>query len=573
MTAGPLWPLGFFFVILRWRGDGMRIGELLIRNGLITEQQLELALKAQAQSRIKIGEQLIQEGAITERQLLEVLEFQLGIPSLQLEDEPVDLEAVRLVEEAAAREYLLLPFEKQGGKLKVAMADPQNEKAIQQLQRSTGMIVQPFLAARSELKKAIDQHYSQAEVLRQLTSILAAAREQEVEYIHFDPQEHGLLVKFRKGQDLKTYDTLYNGLRGAFIARLKREAGLNAAEQSLPLEGQWVTTIKGTEAAWRVFTLPTMMGESILLRLSEFSGKRLRTPELGFREELLQIWEHLLLRPGGGLVLVAGPHGSGRTTLLYAAVNHLLGEDRRIVTVEERVERRVLGTTQVEVKSRLGLSYASVLRAVLLQDPNIVMIGDIRDAETAEAAVEAALGGRLVIAGIHSSQSLHALSRLQSWGIDGYRLAAALAGVVSQRVVRRICKRCSQSTAATDEEVRLFEANGLLREDENHSARGNFRVFVKAHIDGKPSVLKGEGCRVCDQTGFHGHTGVHEMFEVDEPMRKLLIHRRPIEEFEQQLKKSGFKPILHDGLWKSREGWIRTEDLLRALQDFTPAVT
>ncbi|MBD0382367.1 GspE/PulE family protein [Paenibacillus sedimenti] len=543
----------------------MRVGELLVMNGLITEEQLGQALKEQAHTAKKIGEILIEHGFINERQLVEVLEFQLGIPAVNLTDAPYDLEAVRLIDESVARKYGLIPIECKNKKLKVAMADPLNEGAIQEIQIQTGMIVQPFLATRTEVEEGIIRQYGLTESVQVLTEILGSAMEQQAVRIHLDPQEHGLVVKYRIGTELKEQRTIPSIMRVALINRIKHQAGLDPAERRLPQEGHMEIKIRGVAVEYRVSTIPTVNGESVVIRVMDPSAKRLKMTELAFREDHAQQFERELRRPGGGLVLISGPCGSGKTTTLYAALHHLIGEDQRILTVEDPMERRILGTTQVEVNERIGLTFASALRSVLQQDPNIIMIGDIRDAETAEMAVRAALSGRLVLGAVHGSHVLQTIDRLRGWGIDSYRLASSLSCIVSQRLVRRICHQCRQSIAATAEEIRLFETHGLLEDNDPKQPKGNFRTFLKAKIDGKITVTRGAGCRLCDQTGMQGFTAVHEVLEVDEPLHQLLLQNPPMSELERHLEKTGFKPMLYDGLWKAREGLTIAEDIVKAI--------
>lgn len=542
----------------------MRIGELLVMNGLITEEQLEQALKAQVNTTKKIGEILIDYGFINERQLVEVLEFQLGIPVVNLKDIHVNLETVQLVDESIARKYALVPIDHKNGKIKIAMVDPLNEKAIQEIQIKTGMIVQPFLSSRAEVEEGIIRQYKQAESFQELIEILSSAMEQ-TESIHLDPHEQGLVVKYRIGSELKTQRSIPFTLSEALINRIKYQAGLDPVERRLPQEGHLEIKIKDVEVECRVSTMPTVIGESIVMRIMDPTAKRLKMSELGFKEEHAKRFERAIHRPGGGLVLISGPCGSGKTTMLYAAIHHLLGEEKRIVTIEDPMERRILDTIQVEVNERIGLTFPAIMRSVLKQDPNIIMIGDIRDAETAEMAVRAAMCGHLVLGSLHGIHVLQTISRLQEWGIDAYRLASSLSCIVSQHLVRRICHQCSQSVAATDEEMKLFESNDLLQEDDLKQPRGNFRPFVKAHINKKITVTRGVGCRLCNHTGFHGVTPVQEVLEVDEPLRQLLLQNTPISDLERHLQKSDFKPMLHDGLWKAREGFVIVDDVLKMI--------
>jgi type IV pilus assembly protein PilB len=537
----------------------MRIGELLIMNGLITEEQLEQALKAQVNTAKKIGEILIDHGWIDERQLVEVLEFQLGIPAVVLANIDIEQEAVRVVDESIARKYNLIPFERINNKLKIAMVDPLNGGAIQEIQIKTGLVAQPFLSTRAEVEEEIIRQYGLVETDQVLAGILSSAIEQKAGSIHFDPQERGLLLKYRIGPELKLQETIAPAKRDALIHRIKYKAGLDLAERRLPQEGHF--EMPKITAEFRVSAMPTVTGDSIVIRIMDPSAKRLKLAELGFREEHVQRFERVIQRPQGGLVLISGPCGSGKSTTLYAALHHLCGEGQRIVTVEDPVERRILGTSQVEVNEGNGLTFAYALGSALRQDPNIVMIGDIRDAETAELAVRASLSGRLVLGAMHGGHVLQTIQRLQSLGIDSYRLASTLSCIVSQRLVRRVCRHCSQTAVATDEEMRHFEAHGLQDEELKH-AKGNFRSFFKAKIDGKVTVTRVVGCRLCDQTGSQGFAAVHEVLEVDEPLRKLLLQNPPMSDLERHLEQTGFKPMLYDGLWKAREGVTVVEDIM-----------
>jgi type IV pilus assembly protein PilB len=543
----------------------MRIGELMVSNGLITEGKLNQALKIQASTAKKIGEILIDLGFINERQLVEVLEFQLGIPVVATAEIQFDQEAIRLVEEAIAREYNLLPIERKNEKLKIAMVDPLNKEAIQTIQLQTGLIVQPFLTTRTEVEEGINRQYGLAESDHELTEILSSAMDQKAESIHLDPQEQGLLIKYRVESTLKLHRTIPFIMWEALLTRIKCQSGLDPTKHKHPQEGHLEIKIRGASIECRVSTMPTVIGESVVIRIMEPSAKRLKFAELGFIEENEKRVERAIRPHNTGLVLISGPSVSGKTTSLYAVIHHLLGEEQRIMTIEDPMERRVLGSTQVEVNERIGFSFASALRSVLQQDPNIILIGDIREAETAELAVRAALSGRLVIGALHGSHVLQTLSRLQGWGIDSYRLASSLSCIVSQRLVRKICRHCRQSIVATDDEMRMFEANGLLQEDDHKQTKGNFRSFVKAQINGKITVSKGTGCRLCNQTGFQGFTVIHEVLAVDEPLREMLLHNRPMSDLERHLKSIGFKSMLYDGLWKAREGLVLAEDIQKAI--------
>lgn len=575
----------------------MRIGELFVMNGLITEEQLEEGLKQQIHTRKKIGEILIDKGLITERQLVEVLEFQLGFPVVNMFETALDMHTVQLVPEALARKHCVIPIERKNGKIKVAMVDPLNYDAIEEIRMATNMSVQPVIAIRSEVEQAITRNYGLKESVEELmvdldkmdikdeeqeandqgspivklvNQIIQSAVQQKASDIHVDPQEKQLIVKYRIDGVLRTEKALPKHMQGVLTARMKIISKLNIAERRLPQDGRIQMQVDGKRIDIRVSTLPTVHGESIVLRILDQSAGVKKIAELGLSDENVIKFDKMIQKPNG-IMLISGPTGSGKTSTLYSALSQLNSDDVKIITVEDPVEYRMNGVTQVQVNSQVGLTFASGLRSILRQDPNIVMVGEVRDAETAEIAVRASLTGHLVLSTIHTNSAIATISRLVDMGIDSYLIASSLSCVVAQRLVRRVCKECAQLVPAKEDELKLFEMHGLIGTDEHKLAQtgttGAVRSLGAKSSDGTIMVSRGRGCGTCNKTGYRGRIALHEVLVVDEPLRRLIVQNRPVNELEHHLMEHGFKNMLHDGLMKIRQGHTSLEEVLKAVSD------
>lgn len=555
----------------------MRIGELLIMNGLLNEKQLNEALQEQAQEQPprKLGEILIARGFVTERQLVEALEFQLGVPVANLGG-ALEETAAALVPGALARKYMLFPLGRSSGnKLKLAMADPANREAIREVEAATGLQVKPFIAAPSEVEQVIARTYEPEAQERPLQEILKAGLDMKASYIHIDPSEEGLAVKARVDKQIRLLQTLPEGKGRLLLEELKRLSGLvahpAAAYPPAPRFGRFnYSPEDGPKTHIHVSALPGAAGESLVLRLIAESEYAQKLSELDLSEAQLQRLEQTLEEPSG-MILVAGPPGSGRSTMLYAFMHHLIGEHRRIISLEDPVERPVSGTIQLEIQEQKGLTFEDVLRSSLRHDPNVVIIGNMRSQESAAVAARAANSGILVAAGIRGSDVLQVLGNLGDWSTDPIQSASAVKAVVSRRLLRRVCKQCAQSVPVADEDLSLFEEAGLLPSEDqknggagNKSLFGNFRSIVSAQIAGKMTVLRGNGCRLCNDTGYRGVVAVHEVLKIDEPLRRLLLEGRPPAEIRQHVEQSGFKTLRYDALKKVREGLTTVEEVRKA---------
>jgi len=543
-----------------------RLGDLLIESGLISVEQLEKALQEQKQSKQKLGDVLLQRGYLSENQLIEVLEFQLGIPHVSLFKYKFDQSLTSVVTESMAKRYQVIPLKKEGNKLMVAMADPLDYFAIDDLRMSTGFQIEPAIATKDEIQRAIIRYYSVQESVKELLEDLSADQEvMETELaddgspivrlvnqliqqavqtrasdIHFDPQEDSLRVRFRVDGVLRTERTLLRHMTNIVIARLKIMANLNIAERRVPQDGRFKMEINRKEVDIRVSTLPTIYGEKVVMRLLDLSSAISDIHRLGFNKRNLPLFCKMLETPNG-LILITGPTGSGKTSTLYAALNHLNSEDVNIITVEDPVEYQLDGINQVQVNPATGLTFAKGLRAILRQDPNIVMVGEIRDLETAEIAVRASLTGHLVLSTLHTNDSVSTITRLVDMGIPPFLVASALTGVVSQRLVRRICSDCKREVAPSEHERSLLEKRGFQWQ----------------------TLYKGEGCGNCGMTGYRGRLAIQEVLPVDDMLRRMLLENRPPREYRMHAVKNGMILLIDDGLVKVLQGLTTIEEVLR----------
>ncbi|GAA0338460.1 hypothetical protein GCM10008967_30930 [Bacillus carboniphilus] len=544
----------------------MRIGELLIMNGLITEEQLEKALQKQKYSFKKIGEILIEEKLITERQLVEALEFQLGIPVINLEEVKPNQATIGLIHESIARKHCMIPIEQKNGKIKVAMADPLNQEAIKDVQVASGMVVQPCLATRTELETIIIGQYGVMDSVKELSEIIGYGIQQSASTIHLDAEKDGLAVRYRVNNKLTKQKVIPKQLQETVMGRLKTMSSMNTAERKLPQTGYFQKSVHNVEYNIRVSTVPTIDGESAVLRLVKQTNEVLQLSNLGYTDSnmkrLTDAAEQLK-----GLILIAGPAVSGKSTHLYSLLHHIKNDERKIVSVENLVERRLDGVMQIEVNELKGYTFAEGLRTSMNQDPNIVMVGDIPDAATADVVTRVSLSGRMVIGGIHGHDGIHTIKRLLDMGIEPYLLASSLSCIVSQRVVQKVCDRCAQSTPATDEEYKLFEEHNLLEytNQKEKSRIGNFRSFVTTNKTSKVAVVRGEGCKVCDNVGYLGTIGIQEVLVVDDQLRELILKKKSIEDFKSYLEEREHKSMLYDGLAKAREGITTVDQVLKVV--------
>ncbi|MBP6491476.1 MAG: Flp pilus assembly complex ATPase component TadA, partial [Clostridia bacterium] len=408
----------------------------------------------------KLGDLLVDQGYITEKQLLDALEIQLKLESVSLYQYPIDMSVVELISKDFARSKLLLPIKKEHNRLIVAMNDPLDFYAIEELEFSTGYAVRPVIATRDDLLQTINRLYDSKEVnidyvegedapaVRIFDQLLETGVSLRASDIHLDQTERQVSVRYRVDGLLRNERPLPKTLMNALVARIKIMAGLNVTETRLPQDGRISTTVLGKRVNLRVSTLPTVFGEKIVLRILDISNMFRKVEDIGLESDILADYRELIAQPSG-LILLTGPTGSGKTSTLYGSINELNHPESNIITIEDPVEYQLEGINQVQVNTQIGLTFATGLRSVLRQDPNIIMVGEIRDKETAENSVRAALTGHLVFSTLHTNSAIEAIPRLLDMGVEPYLIVSALSGVVAQRLVKTICKDCADTRPAT----------------------------------------------------------------------------------------------------------------------------
>lgn len=528
-----------------------KLGDLLKEAGLITELQIIEAIERKKADQ-KLGNALVEQGFITEKQLLDVLEIQLKLDSVSLYQYPLDPALADVVTKEFARSKLLLPIKIEGSHLLVAMNDPLDFYAIEELEFATGYVVQPVIATRDDLLQTMNRVYDSKEVnvehiegedapaVRIFTQLLETSVTLRASDIHLDQTEHQVTVRYRVDGVLRTDRPLPKSLMNSLIARIKIMAGLNVTETRLPQDGRISTKILGKKTNLRVATLPTVFGEKVVLRILDMSNLFTKVVDIGFEPDVLEDYEALLKQPSG-LILLTGPTGSGKTSTLYGSLNELNRPDLNIITVEDPVEYQLEGINQVQVNAQIGLTFAAGLRSILRQDPNVIMVGEIRDGETAENSIRAALTGHLVFSTLHTNSAIEAIPRLMDMGIESYLITSALSGVVAQRLVKTICKDCSYTREATPVEKEIFERRGQTIE----------------------TITNGEGCDACRQTGYRGRMAIHELLVVDESMKKLMMNNASFQELKNHMIEKNTRLLIDDGLLKVKAGKTTLEEIFR----------
>ncbi|MCO7175620.1 GspE/PulE family protein [Sporolactobacillus kofuensis] len=545
-----------------------RLGDLLVDSGMITPEQLNSTLEQKEASQ-KLGDALIERGYISEQQLIDVLSLQLNIPQVHLANIVIDHQTVNLVDQSFSRQNELICYKKADNILYVAMANPLNFFAIDDLQMMTGFQVNVALALPSEIISAINRLYNEEDSVNELLTsmnknamdddvlsasddtpivkiinkLLLSAVEERASDIHIDPHEFSVVVRFRIDGELHTYRTFPKEILNVLVTRIKVMSELDITEKRLPQDGRVTVAIGKDRLDLRISVLPTLFGERIVLRLLNTKDLLLKIPNVGFTESQQKTFMKMIAKPTG-LVLITGPTGSGKTSTLYAALNHLNSESQNIITIEDPVEYQIDGINQIQTNAPIGLTFAAGLRAILRQDPNIIMVGEIRDSETAEIAIRASLTGHLVLSTLHTNDVPTTIYRLIDMGVDPFLVAASLTGVVSQRLVRRVCRDCARPVDPSPIEHALFE---------------------KAGLECPHELMKGTGCKSCHQTGYLGRTAVHEMLELSEETSEMLITHHSFKDIQNLVKDSGGVSMLENGLTKVAKGITTVDELLKII--------
>jgi type IV pilus assembly protein PilB len=548
-----------------------RLGELLVSSLVVTEDQLEQALDAQRRGGGKLGEVLVRLLFTTEEQIARTLAQQKGLEFVNLANMALDRSAIARVPERLARLRRIIPLAYREGRVVLAMADPLDIETIDDVRVRTGMHVLPVVATSSQILHAIEKYITSPEalqnvmdaagsddvpdetaiaasedvpVVRMVNQLVREAVLDRASDIHFEPNEQGLRVRYRVDGVMFEVVELPRSVRPGITSRIKIMADLDIAERRTPQDGRIQLNIEGKRVDMRVATLPTPYGESITIRVLDQGLTFHSLEDLGMGEAHLERMTAFLSRPYGA-VLFAGPTGSGKSTAMYAGLKRLNDAERKIITVEDPVEYRMDGLTQVAVNAKVGLTFSSALRSILRSDPDVVMIGEMRDPETAEIAIRAALTGHLVLSSIHTNDAPSALTRLVDMGIEPYITSSALLGVVAQRLARRLCPECRQPADVTPEALMRF---GYTEEEANA-----VRPF------------KAVGCGQCSDTGYRGRIGLFEIMAMDDELRRLFLREAPLDQLRCTAIEHGMKTLQRDALDKVAAGVTSLNEIARVV--------
>ncbi len=550
------------------------IADQLLDSSLITQEQLEHALVEQGKSGGSLGYNLVKVGAISEKAFSEFLSQMYQVPAVELDDLHADEDSVELIPSEVATKFQVVPVKREGRILTVAMANPDNIFAIDDIKFITGLEVNPVVATETSIKRAIDRFYdsadSLAEVMRDMeedfeiveemdedlglaeaqsedapvvklvNSLISDAVNKGASDIHIEPFEKSLRVRFRIDGVLHEMMSPPLKMKGAIISRLKIMAELDIAEKRIPQDGRIKIRIGSKKIDLRVSTLPTIFGEKVVMRILDKSNLEIDLTRLGFQAVELKKFLRSIESPYG-MVLVTGPTGSGKTTTLYSALNRINIPTQNIMTAEDPVEYNLEGINQVNVHEEIGLTFASSLKAFLRQDPNIVMVGEIRDLETASIAVKAALTGHLVLSTVHTNDAPSTVNRLIDMGIEPFLVASSTNLILAQRLVRRLCGQCKEEVEIHPEAMREL---GITDEDP-------FKIF------------EARGCQKCSNTGYKGRVGLYEVMPISEEVREMILNRCSANEIKIQAINEGMLTLRADGILKLKEGSTSLEEVLR----------
>ena len=567
-----------------------RLGEFLVETGLISEQDLTRALAEQRTRRGKLGDVIVGLELATEADISQALSLQLGIPMIDLKNTPVEPQAIELIQEKVARKHLIIPISIEYRDLSLAMADPLSFEAFEDVRFASGYTIKPYIATRSDILWAIDQHYhlgtslstivkdiveermvevihpdsrepegkeledlrkksEAAPVIRMVNLIIAEAVEQGASDIHIEPTKTELQIRNRVDGILRKTMELPKWVQGAVISRVKIMAKMDIAEKRLPQDGRIGVRTGARSLDLRISTIPASYGEKVVVRILDSASANIPLEALGLSPAEHRKMEEIISRPQG-ILLITGPTGSGKTTTLYGILNKIKSEQDNITTIEDPIEYELSGINQVAVQEKIGLTFAGMLRSLLRQDPDIIMVGEMRDLETASIAVQAALTGHLVLSTIHTNSSVATVTRLRDLGIPSYLIASTIVGIVAQRLVRVICGKCRGKVEPTEKDI--------------------VRLGLKANIP----IYRGEGCTTCGGTGYKGRTGIYEILTFTQPIRDLIAANATENELRQMAISKGMSTLGQVALEKVIAGITTVDEVYRVVEtesDFASA--
>jgi general secretion pathway protein E len=553
------------------------LGEILVAEGVTTPDMITMALGRTRNTGERIGEALVALGAATREDVLLAVALQHNLPFLSRDELPSPLPVIKNLSAKYLRQYVVCPVSVDGNVLTVATAEPLNPVIIDDLQQATGLTIRIAVSPPEGILESIDRAYDgsgtalqrivegiedernpegeedvghlrdmafEAPVVRLVNLLIESAIGAEASDIHIEPFEDTLRVRYRIDGILFDQESPPRRLRDAVTSRIKLMAEMNIAERRLPQDGRIRVSLPGRRVDIRVSTIPTVHGESIVMRLLDRASVFLPLERLGFAADTLKRLENLIVRPHG-IMLVTGPTGSGKTTTLYGALDKINSADRKIITIEDPVEYQLKGVNQIPVKAKIGLSFATGLRHIVRQDPDVILVGEVRDLETVEIAIQAALTGHMVFSTLHTNDAPGAIPRLQDMGAEPYLIASVLEAVLAQRLVRRICEGCRVRHTPSPADV---EAIGV-------SAPPGTQLY------------RGKGCDACRGTGYRGRTGIYELFVITEDVRSLILRRASSREIRRQAVDAGMVTLRQDGWAKACEGVTTIEEILRVTQE------
>ncbi len=554
-----------------------KIGEILLSKHKITQEQLEEALRVQKKTGERLGEVLRKMGLVESQEIYQALAEQVGAPYVDLDSYVIDPRIVTLLPEKFCRQNQVVPVAEEGRALILAMANPVDVVTLDRVRLMTKREVRPVVATPQDIEKVLDAYYGvgesveelireaetrealvfpegeeelkidqlvalgeEAPIVRVVNMIILQAIRSGASDIHIEPQEDQVRIRFRIDGILHDITSTSIRVHPAISSRIKILSRMNIAERRLPQDGRFQVTVNTRTVDFRVSSLPTVFGEKIVMRILDKSALLLDLGLLGFEEEDLEKFSNLLKHPYG-MILLTGPTGSGKTTTLYSALNFINKPDINIITIEDPVEYHLPGINQVQVRPKIGLTFANALRSILRQDPDVIMVGEIRDYETAEIAIHAALTGHLVFSTLHTNTAAGALVRLQEMGIPSYLVASALLGVVAQRLVRKICERCKEA----------FEVEGPVALELTGGKKDRLVLY------------RGRGCPDCNKTGYRGRIAVNEVLVPDDEIRSMVLHNATEKELTEKAREKGMKTLWENAVRKVLRGVTTLEEMYR----------
>ena len=552
-----------------------KIGEILVEKGKVEKTDVERALILQSDNGQKLGKLLLSLGYIAEKDLIEALVEQTGIKAFYGESFPKEIEKIEGLSYDYLKKHILIPIKKTETTLEVIMDDPFDFETISSLETLLSVVVVPYLGAESEILDAINRVYgedkaidedavlgeidednieqlkdlaSEAPVIRLVNQMISKAVEMKASDIHVEPFEKVLRIRFRIDGVLHDIENPPRSIAPAVISRIKIMSKLDIAEKRIPQDGRINLRVLGKEIDLRVSTVPTLHGESVVMRILDKGSIQLfDLGKLGFPPDTYKQFETLIKKPHG-IILVTGPTGSGKTTTLYAVLNRLNSPEKKIITVEDPVEYQLEGVNQIHVNPQVGLTFASGLRTILRQDPDIILVGEIRDKETAEIAIQASLTGHLVLSTLHTNDACGAVTRLLDMGVEDYLISSTLIGVLAQRLVRVVCKKCRKKVELSKEHIRDFGID-------------------TAKYKNIPPVYSAEGCKECNYTGYVGRMAIFELFMIDDNVRRMILEKPDTPKLKAYAKQHGMRNLREDGFLKVLQGITTPEEVLRVTQE------